>query len=145
MPNNKQKGSNAERELVKMFTEQGWRALRVAGSGVNDDSPCDLIAAKMGKKGFTIEAKSSKKTSIYITKQQIEDFVLFSNLIGLKPVIAARFNHQGWLFLSPEHLKNTGKFWALSLETAKTKGLRFSQFFEEFSHHQDSSFGNDQE
>jgi Holliday junction resolvase len=133
MPHNKAKGSKAERELVKLFTEQGWRAVRVAGSGVGEDSPCDILAAKAGKKGHTIEAKSSKKSTIYITKEQINDFVLFSNLIGLKPVIAARFNREGWLFVNPMHLKDTGKYWALSLQTAKDKGQRFSQFFDKFN------------
>jgi len=130
MPSNKAKGSKAERELLSIFTEHGWRAVRVAGSGVNDDSPCDLIAAKTGRKGFTIEAKSSKKTTIYIKKQQIEDFVIFSHILGLKPVIALRFNYEGWLFISPEELKDTGKYFAISLKTAKEKGQKFSQFFE---------------
>ncbi len=127
---NKAKGSNAERELVKLFTENGWRAARIAGSGVNDDSPCDLIAAKAGKKGFTIEAKSSKKDSIYITKQQIEDFMLFSSQLGLTPVIAVRFTYDGWLFLKPSLLKDSGKFWVVSRETAKNQGQRFGQFFD---------------
>ncbi len=127
---NKSKGSNAERELVRIFTESGWKALRVAGSGVNDDSPCDILAAKLGKKGYTIEAKSSKKTSIYIKKQQIEDFVLFSTMIGLQPVIAVRFNYEGWIFLKPEQLQDTGSNWVVSLKNAKENGLRFSQFFE---------------
>jgi holliday junction resolvase Hjr len=130
MPNNKSKGSKAERELVKFFTEQGWRAVRVAGSGVGEDSPCDILAAKLGKRGHTIEAKSSKKSTIYITKEQISDFVLFSSIIGLKPVIAARFNREGWLFIEPSQLKDTGKFWALPLQHAKEQGKRFSQFFE---------------
>src|SRR3989344_9421830 len=115
MPNNKSKGSKAERELLKIFTENSWRAVRVAGSGVNDDSPCDLIAGKLGKRGFTIEAKSSKKASIYITKDQISDFVLFSNIIGLTPVIATRFNREGWFFISPNQLKDTGNFFGLNL------------------------------
>ena len=127
---NKAKGSKAERELVKLFTEQSWRAVRVAGSGVGEDSPCDILAAKIGRAGFAIEAKSSKKSTIYITKEQINDFILFSSMIGLKPVIATRFNHQGWLFIDPKHLKDTGKYWAVSLENAKQNGLRFSQFFE---------------
>ena len=59
---NKAKGSRVERELIKIFTENGWRAVRVAGSGVGEDSPCDLIAAKINRKGFTVEVKSSKKT-----------------------------------------------------------------------------------
>lgn len=130
MPNNKAKGSRVERELIKLFTERSWRAVRVAGSGVGEDSPCDILAAKAGRKAFTIEVKSSKKNIIYITKEQISDFMMFSNIVGLTPVIAARFNYEGWLFISPELLKDTGKYWALSLENAKEKGLRFSQFFE---------------
>ncbi len=127
---NKSKGSKAERELVKMFTEHGWRAVRVAGSGVNDDSPCDLIVGKLMRKGFAIEAKSSKKNRIYISKKQIEDFILFSNLIGLKYAIAVRFNREGWLFLKPEFMEDSGKNWVVSLERAKDKGERFGQFFE---------------
>lgn len=127
---NKAKGSKAERELLEILTQNSWRAVRVAGSGVNDNSPCDLMAAKLGKRGFVIEAKSSKKTSIYITKAQINDFVLFSEMIGLKPVIALRFNYEGWFFLSPEQLKDSGKNWVASLERAKAEGKRFGQFFE---------------
>ena len=67
---NKAKGSRVERELIQLFTEQSWRAVRVAGSGVGEDSPCDLLAAKLGKRAYVIEVKSSKKTSIYITKHQ---------------------------------------------------------------------------
>ena len=127
---NKAKGSKSERELLKIFTENGWRAARVAGSGVNDDSPCDLIAAKLGHKGYTIESKSSKKSSIYISKQQIDDFIRFSHIIGLISVIALRFNREGWLFMHPEQLEDSGKNWVISLKKAKLYGKRFSQFFE---------------
>ncbi|MBI2452489.1 hypothetical protein HYV50_05465 [Candidatus Pacearchaeota archaeon] len=130
MPHNKSKGSKTERELVKIFTEHGWRAVRVAGSGILEESPCDLITGKLGRKGFTVEVKSSKKNSIYISKSQINDFVLFSNIMGLKPVIAARFNHKGWFFLEPKFLKDSGKLLVLSIETAENQGKRFSQFFE---------------
>lgn len=127
---NKAKGSNAERELLRLFTEQGWRAVRTAGSGVNDDSPCDLIVGKLGKRGCTIEAKSSRKNTIYISKAQIEDFILFSSVIGLTPVIAVRFTYEGWLFLEPIFLKDSGKNWAINRQNAQSFGKRFSQFFE---------------
>lgn len=127
---NKAKGSRAERELIKIFTENGWRAVRVAGSGVGEESPCDILVGKLGRKGHTIEAKSSKKAIIYITKQQIEDFVLFSSTIGLQPVIAVRFNYEGWIFITPEQLRDSGKYWAISLKDAKEQGKRFGQFFE---------------
>ena len=126
---NKAKGSKAERELVQMFTDHGWRAARVAGSGVNDNSPCDIIVGKVGEKGHTIESKSSKKNRIYISKQQIEDFILFSEMIGLNPVIAARFNREGWFFLRLDQIEDSGNYWVVSLEKCKTEGKRFGQFF----------------
>ena len=127
---NKAKGSKAERELLSIFTENGWRCVRAAGSGVNDNSPCDLIAAKLGKPGYTIEAKSSKSKNIYITKEQVEDFIKFSHIIGLNPVFAARFNNNGWIFLKPEQLKDSGKNWAINLDHAKSNGFKFGQFFD---------------
>ena len=130
MPGNKAKGSKAERELVKIFTENSWRAVRVAGSGVGEDSPCDIIAAKIDRHGYTIEAKSSKKSTIYISREQISDFVTFSHTLGLTPIIAVRFNREGWLFIKPEQLADTGKYWAISLKNAKEHGKKFSQFFE---------------
>jgi Holliday junction resolvase len=126
---NKSKGSKSERELLDLFTEQGWRAARVAGSGKNDNTFCDLIAGKIGNKGFAIEAKSSKNSRIYITKKQIEEFVVFSEIMGLSPVIAVRFNREGWHFLKPLEMEDSGKFWVVSLDRVKDKGLRFGQFF----------------
>jgi len=127
---NKSKGSNAERELVALFTENGWRAVRVAGSGVNDESPCDIIAGKIGHKGYTVEAKSSKGKYVYIKKSQIEDFILFTNIIGLKPVIALRFTYEGWLFINPEQLDDSGKSFVISRKKAKKVAQKFGQFFE---------------
>lgn len=127
---NKAKGSKAERELVDLFTLHGWRAARVAGSGVNDNSPCDLFAGKIGKQGVVVEAKSSKKARIYITRAQIEDFVKFGLMMGLRTVIAARFNREGWFFLDTNQLEDSGNNWVVSLENCKKQGKRFGQFFE---------------
>ncbi|MBS3085768.1 hypothetical protein J4225_03730 [Candidatus Pacearchaeota archaeon] len=126
---NKSKGSNAERELFKKFIEAGWRAVRVAGSGVMENAECDLIAGKAGGRKYAIEVKSSKKPVKYISKQQIEQFMIFCEIFGLHPVIALRFNREGWLFLHPKKLRDVGNNWAVSLEEAKKKGERFSQFF----------------
>lgn len=123
---NKHKGSNNERELLKLFSESGWRAARVAGSGVNDESPCDLIAGKAGKK-LAIECKSTRKNIQYISKVQISDFVVFASIMGLKPIIALKFLREGWLFVDPKALRDTGNNWAISLDDAKTSGKRFGQ------------------
>lgn len=125
---NKEKGANAERELLKMFSENGFRAVRVAGSGLADESPCDLIAGKSRKK-YCIECKTSKDKKRYIDKRQIEDFLVFSEIFGMKPLIAVRFNREGWFFLSPKYLEKTGSGLAVSLETTRKKGKRFGQIF----------------
>lgn len=129
----KAKGSRAERELLELFTQNGWSAARVAGSGVNDNTFCDLIAGKSGRKAYTIEAKSSKNPRIYITKKQVEDFVKFSEVMGLTPVIAARFNREGWIFINPfdpDQLEDSGTNWVVNLKNVKQKGKKFGQFFE---------------
>ncbi len=50
-------------------------------------------------------------------------------MMGLKPVIALRFNREGWHFLKPEHLEDSGVNWVVSLDNVKKKGKRFGQFF----------------
>lgn len=126
---NKSKGSKAERELYDLFVKNGYRAVRVAGSGMMENTACDLIAGKVGAGKYAIEAKSSKAPVKYITKEQIESFVVFSEIFGLTPVIALRFNREGWLFITPEQLRDSGKNWAITLDEAKTIGKRFGQFF----------------
>ncbi|MDO8516795.1 MAG: Holliday junction resolvase Hjc [Nanoarchaeota archaeon] len=126
---NKAKGSKAERELYQMFISNNYRAVRVAGSGTMENTSCDLIAGKKGKK-YTIEVKSSKKPVKYITKEQIEEFIVFAEIFGLTPVVALRFNREGWFFISPKELEDSGKNWVITLEKAREKGQRFAQFFE---------------
>jgi len=128
MPGNKAKGSKAERELYDLFIKNNFRAVRVAGSGMMENTACDLIAGKIGQK-YAIEAKSSKSPSKYISKKQIEEFIVFSEIFGLVPVVALRFNREGWLFINPNQLKDSGKNWVITLEDAKKYGKKFGQFF----------------
>lgn len=126
---NKEKGANAERELFQMFVDNDYRSVRVAGSGTMENAECDLIAGKKGKK-FCIEVKASKKPVKYISKEQVEKFIIFSQIFGLKPIIAVRFNRVGWFFLNPKDMKDCGKNWVISLGTARKKGKKFSQAFQ---------------
>lgn len=125
---NKEKGGKAERELYEMFIKNNFRAIRAAGSGKMKETSCDLIAGKPGQK-YAIEVKSTKKDYQYISKEQISNFIVFSEIFGLIPVVAVRFNRQGWFFLDPKNLEDSGKNWCISLKTAREKGKRFSQFF----------------
>ena len=127
---NKKKGTNAERELVKKFIENNWRAVRVAGSGVMEKADCDIIAGKIGdERKYGIEVKTSKKPTKYISKEQIENFLIFTEIFGLKPVVALRFNREGWLFLNPKELRDSGSNMAITIQEAKEKGQKFMQYF----------------
>ena len=55
--------------------------------------------------------------------------MIFSTIFGLKPIIAVRFNREGWFFLEPKYLKKTSKNWKVDVEIARKKGHRFSQMF----------------
>jgi len=132
---NKTKGSKNERELYQMFVDNHYRAVRVAGSGTMENADCDIIAGKKGKK-FAIEVKSCKKLPKYISKDQVNRFMTFSEIFGLKPVIAIRINRIGWIFLNPREgnkavLKDSGKNWAINQEIIEKKGIKFAQFFGE--------------
>lgn len=129
MPKNKAKGSNIERELYKKFIENAYRAVRVAGSGMMENTDCDLIAGKKRKGKYAIEVKSSKKPFKYISKRQIKNFLIFSDMFGLKPVIALRFWREDWIFIHPRDLRDSGKNFVITLKNAKKKGKKFSEFF----------------
>jgi uncharacterized protein RhaS with RHS repeats len=82
---NKSKGSRAERELLQIFTDQSWRAARVAGSGVNENTFCDLIAGKSGKAYALLLGtfvNHFPENSIF-NDTQIKDIDLKQNLIIL--------------------------------------------------------------
>ena len=128
IPNNKSKGSKVERELYQIFVDNCFRAVRVAGSGTMENADCDIIAGKKGKK-YCIEVKSSKKPIKYISKEQINNFMVFADIFKLKPVVAIRFNRIGWFFLNPKSLKDSGKYWVVNEKIARKKGKKFAQFF----------------
>ncbi len=118
-----------ERELYKKFVENNYRAVRVAGSGMMENADCDLIAGKKGKRKYAIEVKSTKKPYKYISNEQIENFIIFSEIFGLTPIIALRFLREKWIFIKPTDLRDSGKNWMISIEDAKKKGKSFSEVF----------------
>lgn len=125
---NKEKGANAERELLHKFVQEGYMAIRAAGSGKLPEPSCDLIVGKSRKK-YCIECKTTKKKKKYLDKKQIEQFLIFSQIFGLKPLLAVRFNRFGWYFINLKDIEKTKSGLAISLELAAKKGKRFAQFF----------------
>ena len=119
---NKHKGSNAERELYHLLNSKGFACARVAGSGMLENTSCDLLAGRKDRK-YAIECKVTKDNKKYFDSKQIRNLVEFSALFGVEPLIAIKFNRKGWFFAHPETLSRTNKGMAISLEEIQGRGI----------------------
>ncbi|AEH07213.1 Holliday junction resolvase Hjc [Methanothermococcus okinawensis] len=100
------KGSNFERELKKMFENKGFAVVRSAGShGI------DLI---VGKKGniYALECKITSKEKFYISKEDVDKLINFSEIFGAQPYIALKMNGK-ILFINPYLLTTSKKNYLL--------------------------------
>ena len=123
----KQKGMNAERDLVHKFWATGsWVAHRIAGSGSSKYPSPDIIASNIRRK-LALECKSSKSTNVYVPHEEIDALTLFAKMFGAEAWVAVRFARQDWFFLSIEDLNKTKTNYVISIELARQKGLLFEE------------------
>jgi len=124
MRQNKAKGSSAERDLINMFWEAGWAAMRAAGSGSTQFPSPDIIAGNNIKK-VAIECKFTSEKSKYFKDKEINELIFFSEKFGSEPWVAVKFGKEPWYFFPIHDLKETGKGFSIKLEKAKLTGLSF--------------------
>jgi len=123
----KQKGINAERELVHMFWKnKPWVCHRIAGSGSSKYPSPDLIASNNLRR-LAIECKSTKKNAVYIPKDEIGALQEFATMFGAEPWVAVKFARTEWYFLTLEDMKKTDNNYSVSVELSKIKGLLFEE------------------
>src|SRR3990167_1256627 len=103
----KQKGSNAERELVTMFWGSSYGAIRAAGSGVQRFYSPDVLASN-GSRIIAVECKSTKYKHKYFEPEQIRQLKEFANIFNAEAWLAVKFSTE-WKFFKPEDLKKTSK------------------------------------
>ncbi len=120
--NTKAKGTQGERELVKMFNENGWSCIRSAGSGSSRYPAPDLLAGNAVRR-IALECKVTKEQKKYLTKEEVEQLRVFSQKFGAESWVGVKFPGEPWYFLMLEDLQDTGSCLAVSLELAKFKGL----------------------
>lgn len=128
---NKQKGSNAERELLFDLYDKGFAVSRVAGSGSSQLPTPDVLAFKNGK-AIAIECKSKKGEYLNIKEQQIEELFLWEKLSGLKAFIAWRLGKEQWYFLHISQLSKTKKAYAIKRKEIQEKGEIFEKFISKY-------------
>ena len=122
----KNKGLNAERELVRLFWSFGWAAVRVAASGATSNPSCDVIAGN-GTRRFAIECKATKDTKQYFSKKEISELKEFAMKFGAEAWVAIRFDRLDWFFINLEDLNETEASYVIDIYGAKTKGLKFDE------------------
>ncbi|HDQ59868.1 MAG TPA: Holliday junction resolvase [Candidatus Woesearchaeota archaeon] len=121
----KQKGSNAERELIRLFWNSGWAAHRIAGSGSSKFPSPDIIAGNFRKK-LAIECKSTKSSNQYVSKEQANALNNFASIFGAEPWIGVRFDREDWYFVPLKEMRQTAsENLVLNKEKAKLLGLKF--------------------
>ena len=124
----KNKGSNAERELVHVLWSKGYAAIRVAGSGSIKYPVPDVLAAN-GIKRIAIECKASGEDWKYIEKREVHELMEFAIKFGAEPYLGIKFNNLSWRFFRPEEMKETEKSFMIKKEEAKEKVKKLIKFF----------------
>ena len=126
MNRNKAKGSNAERELIAMFWDKDWAAVRAAGSGSTRFPSPDVIASNTNRR-IAVECKFVKGEKKYFDTEEIKQIQTFSKIFGAEPWIAIKFSRKDWHFIKADDLEMTKGMFAASIELCKQKGVDFER------------------
>lgn len=129
MINTKAKGTKGERELIKIFNDEGWCAIRSAGSGSQRYLSPDILAGNAIRR-VAIECKVTKDHKKYFSHDEIEQLKRFAHTFGAEAWIGIRFPMEPWFFLMPEDLESTGNTVAVSIEMAKRRGLTVQELLQ---------------
>ncbi|MCW4050169.1 MAG: Holliday junction resolvase Hjc [Candidatus Bathyarchaeota archaeon] len=102
----KKRGYDAEREVVHMFRDEGYYAIRIPVSAPSREPLPDVFAIK-GKTLLAIEVKSQVRYAYY-KRDQVSKLHEFLQMFSLYPrpyaVLAAKFKYKGWWFGLAEKL-----------------------------------------
>lgn len=117
------RGIDKEREVVRWLINQGFMAVRCAGSGGGTKLPRPDIIAGDGLFHYAIELKSSKADVVYISADQVAELKQFCAGFGAIPLVCANFTYMSPVFVKPERLSITkGLNYKISRQDIK-KGL----------------------
>ncbi len=101
------KGDRRERELVNRLDEVGFAVMRAPASGGATQRELPDVLAGNSTVFYAIEAKSSSGDPIYLTGEEVEALVYFSQNFGAKPKIGVRFDREDWYFFHPADVHQT--------------------------------------
>jgi len=117
------KGIKFERDLVHKFWDNGFAALRSAGSGAARYPMPDIVAGN-GSKFIAIEVKKRANFPVYLTNKEIKELAMFTNLFGAEAFVGVKIPRLEWRFIKIEDLKESGENYKVDEETFES-GLEF--------------------
>lgn len=108
------KGSNAERELMKFLESYNYMVARIAGSGKNNNP--DILAFKQGLQ-YAFECKNWNNDYLHLNKNQINGLKKWEEISGISTYIA--WKNKEWYFIHYKELEENNKGYSITLEKAK--------------------------
>jgi Holliday junction resolvase len=122
------KGDRRERELVNALDGAGFAVMRAPASGSATERDLPDVLAGDGETFYAIEAKSSAGDPIYLTGEEVEALIYFSQNFGATPRIGVRFDREDWYFFHPDDCHTTdGGNYRVKKETALAEGTDFAE------------------
>ena len=116
-----QKGSGAERELIHIFSENGYSVIRAAGSGVSQTSPPDIIVMKKSRQ-FALECKVWDSARIAIPHDKFHALKQWEENTGITTMMAWKIPYKGWKFIYLQQLEENPKSYSITLNKAEAMG-----------------------
>lgn len=110
-----------------MLYDEGWGAVRAAGSGSIPVEAPDVIAGTTGR-SVAVEIKYCSKDRQYLRTQEVLDLLEFADRFDCEAWVAVRFTRRGWHFLKAKHLKSSGKHYVVAYESALKRAKSFEEF-----------------
>ncbi len=120
------KGYRFERELVHMLWRRGFAAIRAPASGSIGYPVPDIVAGN-GRRYVAIEVKMRSNLPVYVSKEEVDELIRFSEIFGAEPFLAVRIAKVGWRFLRLDELKRTKNGYKID-EDVFYSGLEFDEF-----------------
>jgi Holliday junction resolvase len=120
------KGSRAERELIEIFSSNGFSVIRAAGSGVSSLCP-DILVFKRGMQ-YAIEAKAWETEHLHLDKDQFLGLKKWEENTGITTYVGWRRNRKDWIFIPPSIFEEREKSFTLSWKRAEGIGRKLSEF-----------------
>jgi holliday junction resolvase Hjr len=87
------KGANFERSLVNKFWENGFAAIRAAGSG-SAPQPIPDVTAIRGSRVIILECKTTSKDSFRLDKSDVDKLRIFLDRADCEAYIAVKFDRE---------------------------------------------------